>query len=127
MNRSTMIALPLVCTLAAGFSPAAGGESGGGEIDWANWRGPEMTGMAPGAEPPVVFSPTENVKWIVDVPGEGHSSPIVLGDRVYLMTAVDTGQPIAVILVVMAMYLALSLITSVLMNIYNRRVQIQQR
>ena len=39
----------------------------------------------------------------------------------------QTGQPLAVILVVMAMYLILSLITSVLMNFYNRRVQITQR
>ena len=39
----------------------------------------------------------------------------------------QTGQPLAVIIVVMAMYLTLSLITSVLMNFYNRRVQITQR
>ena len=39
----------------------------------------------------------------------------------------QTGQPLAVILVVMAVYLVLSLITSVVMNIYNRRVQIAQR
>ena len=39
----------------------------------------------------------------------------------------QTGQPVAVILIVMAIYLAISLITSVLMNIYNRFVQIEQR
>ena len=39
----------------------------------------------------------------------------------------QTGQPLAVILMVMAIYLVISLITSVLMNIYNRRVQIKQR
>ena len=39
----------------------------------------------------------------------------------------QTGQPVAVILIVMALYLAISLITSVLMNIYNRFVQIEQR
>jgi general L-amino acid transport system permease protein len=39
----------------------------------------------------------------------------------------QTGQPVAVILIVMAIYLVISLITSVLMNIYNRLVQIQER
>jgi general L-amino acid transport system permease protein len=38
-----------------------------------------------------------------------------------------TGQPVAVILVVMAVYLIVSLLTSVLMNVYNRMVQIEER
>jgi general L-amino acid transport system permease protein len=38
-----------------------------------------------------------------------------------------TGQPVAVILVVMAVYLIVSLLTSVLMNVYNRMVQIKER
>jgi general L-amino acid transport system permease protein len=38
-----------------------------------------------------------------------------------------TGQPVAIILVVMATYLAISLATSLLMNLYNRRVQIRER
>jgi len=39
----------------------------------------------------------------------------------------QTGQPVAVILVVMAVYLVISLLTSLLMNIYNRMVQIHER
>ncbi len=38
-----------------------------------------------------------------------------------------TGQPVAVIVIVMAVYLVVSLLTSVLMNFYNRAVQIQER
>lgn len=38
-----------------------------------------------------------------------------------------TGQPVAVIVIVMAVYLVISLVTSLLMNIYNRTVQIQER
>jgi general L-amino acid transport system permease protein len=38
-----------------------------------------------------------------------------------------TGQPVAMIVLVMAIYLAISLATSVVMNIYNRRVQIRER
>jgi general L-amino acid transport system permease protein len=39
----------------------------------------------------------------------------------------QTGQPVAVIVIVMAIYLVISLITSVLMNLYNRAVQIPER
>jgi general L-amino acid transport system permease protein len=39
----------------------------------------------------------------------------------------QTGQPVSVIVLVMATYLAISLITSLVMNIYNRRVQVLER
>jgi general L-amino acid transport system permease protein len=39
----------------------------------------------------------------------------------------QTGQPVAVLVIVMAVYLVISLITSVLMNLYNRAVQIKER
>jgi general L-amino acid transport system permease protein len=39
----------------------------------------------------------------------------------------QTGQPVPVILLVMATYLAISLVTSLLMNVYNRRVQVLER
>jgi len=60
--------------------------------DWANWRGPQGSGYAPDANPPVSFSSTENVKWRTEIPGRGYSSPIVVGDRIYTMTGVNTGQ-----------------------------------
>jgi outer membrane protein assembly factor BamB len=59
--------------------------------DWANWRGPLGSGLAPDANPPISFSSTENVKWRTAIPGSGYSSPIVVGDRVYTMTCVETG------------------------------------
>ncbi len=39
----------------------------------------------------------------------------------------QTGQPVPVILLIMVTYLAMSLFTSVVMNIYNRRVQILEK
>lgn len=39
----------------------------------------------------------------------------------------QTGQPVSVIVLVMAIYLGMSLFTSLLMNIYNRRVQVMER
>lgn len=62
---------------------------------WLHWRGPEGNGTAPGANPPVEFSATENVKWKQPIPGRGSGSPIVLEDRVFVVTAVakDKGVP----------------------------------
>jgi general L-amino acid transport system permease protein len=39
----------------------------------------------------------------------------------------QTGQPVPVIILVMSTYLAISLVTSLLMNLYNRRVQVEEK
>jgi len=59
---------------------------------WAQWRGPLATGVAPQAQPPVEWSEQKNVRWKIPLPGQGHSSPIVVGDRVYLTAAVPVGE-----------------------------------
>lgn len=59
-----------------------------GEGDWPGWRGPNTDGVAPeAAAPPTRWDTTENILWKAPVPGRGHSSPIVVGDRVILTTA----------------------------------------
>lgn len=53
--------------------------------DWPAWRGPRGDGSAdPAQTPPLAWSATEGVVWKAEVPGRGHGSPIVVGDRVYL-------------------------------------------
>lgn len=59
------------------------------EGDWPRWRGPFDTGVARG-DAPVKWSDTENVAWKMAVPGKGHSSPVIWGDRLFLTTAVPT-------------------------------------
>lgn len=59
---------------------------------WPQWRGPLGTGVAPGADPPVTWSKNENVRWKVQLPGKGHSSPVVWGDRIFVTTAVPVGE-----------------------------------
>ena len=50
--------------------------------DWPAWRGPTRDGIAaPGQNPPTQWSETENVLWKVPLPGRGHSSPTVVGER----------------------------------------------
>ena len=61
---------------------------------WGQWRGPEATGVARHADPPLTWSETENVAWKAEVPGRGSASPIVWGDRVFLLTAVPVGDPV---------------------------------
>lgn len=55
--------------------------------DWPWWRGPDRNGVADDTAVPTKLSETENVTWKTPVPGRGHSSPIVVGDRVFLATA----------------------------------------
>ena len=64
-----------------------------GEINWPNFRGPQHTGVAPEGAPPLTWSEESNVKWKVANPGRGSGSPIVWGDRIYLLTAIKTDRP----------------------------------
>jgi outer membrane protein assembly factor BamB len=57
-------------------------------MDWRGWRGPRGDGVAQvGQRPPAVWSKGENVLWRAPIAGRGHSSPIVVGDRVVVTTA----------------------------------------
>jgi outer membrane protein assembly factor BamB len=88
MARSALrLSVPLVVlgSLAgAGAAPLAEAER-----YWGQWRGPLMTGVSPTATPPVEWSESKNVRWKLPVPGRGSASPVVWGDRVYVLTAVS--------------------------------------
>jgi outer membrane protein assembly factor BamB len=58
---------------------------------WPHWRGPSHTGVAAG-DVPLTWSDTANVKWKIEIPGRGHSTPVVWGDRLFLTTAIPTGR-----------------------------------
>ena len=59
---------------------------------WPQWRGPHGNGSAPRAEPPLRFGPSENLRWKAETPGEGHASPVVWGDLVFLLSASRTDK-----------------------------------
>ena len=66
---------------------------------WPAWRGPLACGVSPTAQPPVTWSETRNVKRKVAIPGQGTSSPVVWGDKIFFLTAIMTdraGTPTAV-------------------------------
>lgn len=56
--------------------------------DWPQWRGPDKDNHAPkDAKPPLEWSETKNVRWKTPIPGRGHSTPIFVGNSIYLTTA----------------------------------------
>jgi len=67
-----------------------------GQSDWPNWRGPLGTGVSPDGNPPVEWSEREgrNIRWKTPLPGLGHSTPIVSGDRIFITTAIPFGEPL---------------------------------
>ena len=62
--------------------------------DWPAFRGPNGSGIAPTAEPPLRWSASTNVRWKAPLPGVSHASPIVSGGRVFVVSAVaGEGNP----------------------------------
>ncbi|MEM1178865.1 MAG: PQQ-binding-like beta-propeller repeat protein [Acidobacteriota bacterium] len=81
---------------AAAENTSAGATSSSASVGmnyWPSWRGPLGTGFSPSATPPVTWSETENVRFKVPLPGKGHATPVLWGDRLFLTTAVPVGEP----------------------------------
>jgi outer membrane protein assembly factor BamB len=57
--------------------------------NWPAWRGPTGLGVSAETELPLTWSTTENVRWKVELPFAGNSTPIVWGDRVFITQARD--------------------------------------
>ena len=59
--------------------------------DWPGWRGPTHQGISTEKNLPTQWSATENVAWKTPIAGQGWSSPIVFGDRVFLTATSPDG------------------------------------
>jgi outer membrane protein assembly factor BamB len=68
---------------------------GEGARYWTRWRGPSGQGHVRTGKYTDTWSPTDGAKWKVPVPGRGHSSPIIWGDRIFLTTAHDEGARVS--------------------------------
>jgi outer membrane protein assembly factor BamB len=62
--------------------------------NWHQWRGPSANGIAPDGNPPIEWNEEMNIKWKAEIPGIGHATPIVWGDQIILLSAVQTDQEI---------------------------------
>jgi outer membrane protein assembly factor BamB len=88
----TSVAARALLLAACSFGAAA--ETTDPTRQWPSWRGPLANGVSPHGNPPVEWSETRNVRWKVELPGPGHASPIVWGDRVYVLAAVPTDRQV---------------------------------
>jgi len=86
---SLLIAAPVNTATQAGDAAVAGAASAS---HWPQWRGPDGTGAAEDADPPISWSETKNVRWKVRVPGRGHATPVVWGERIFVTTAEPFGE-----------------------------------
>ena len=75
-SRKALLAALATAVLSA--SPA------GAETEWTRFRGPNGSGFAPDAQPPTAWSDTQNLQWKTTLPGGGTSSPIIVGERVFV-------------------------------------------
>ena len=67
------------------------------EGDWPSWRGPLTDGIAAGPAVPTHWTETDNVIWKTEIPGRGHSSPIIVGDRICFETADEKDETQSVV------------------------------
>jgi outer membrane protein assembly factor BamB len=81
---------PWIAVLCLSYVATIAAQKPSGE-SWPHWRGPSHTGVAAG-EPPVAWSDSSNIKWKVEIPGRGYSTPVAWGERMFLTTAIPTGK-----------------------------------
>jgi outer membrane protein assembly factor BamB len=78
------------------FAPAVRADDARDPLDnWPHWRGPLANGTAARGDPPIQWDEKTNIRWKAAIPGRGTSTPIVWGDQVFVLTAIDTGRTAA--------------------------------
>lgn len=59
--------------------------------NWTRFRGPNGTGVSESKSVPLEWNNESNIKWSADLPGNGSSSPVVFGDRIFLTSYTGYG------------------------------------
>lgn len=57
--------------------------------DWPQWRGPRGDGTSSETGIPIQWGPRENIIWQTPIPGKGHSSPVICGERIFVTTCLE--------------------------------------
>ena len=65
--------------------------------NWPSFRGPNASGVAEGTKPPITWDveKTQNVLWKSTIPGLSHSSPIIWGERIFVITAISSDSKVS--------------------------------
>ncbi len=93
MNRSPIPFGQLLLILTALLAPEPVSAA-----DWPGFRGPGGQGDASGtSKVPVAWDERKNVRWKTELPGKGHSSPVVWGDQVWVTTASPDGKELGAV------------------------------
>jgi outer membrane protein assembly factor BamB len=66
---------------------------------WPQFRGPDGNGVSAATGLPVTWSEQDNIRWKVPIHGRAWSSPVVLGDQVWMTTATPDGKQLFAIAV----------------------------
>lgn len=91
MRRLSTSGGALIWLVTASLSGAMGAGAEVYERNWPQWRGPAGNGLVLHGNPPLEWSEDRNIRWKVPIPGRGHATPIIWGDRVVVLTAVPVG------------------------------------
>ena len=83
---ATLVGAALLSCVLTAADPVA-------EQFWPQWRGPYASGVSRRANPPLEWSETKNIRWKVEIPGRGSASPVVWGDRLFVVSAIPVGIP----------------------------------
>ena len=83
MIRPIRFLLPALLAVAGVISCAA--------QEWTRFRGPNGTGISPAKNVPVAWT-EQDFAWRVPIRGESHSQPVIWGDKIFFLTAIDTGR-----------------------------------
>ena len=87
MNPVRLLRILTASLLLSTLAPAA-------DTNWPQFRGPSASGVGTGSTPLEWSGASgKNIRWKTEIPGLGHSSPVIWGDRIFVTTAVPaTGE-----------------------------------
>ena len=77
------------CLVGSRYSLAQPNDNAGA---WPQFRGPAFNPTAENPQLPEKWSNTENVEWAINIDGRGWSSPIVVGNQVFVTTVTTEGD-----------------------------------
>lgn len=81
----TVAKVPLIRSIALAVGIMLG-TAGADAQEWTRFRGPNGTGISDATTIPVEWTESD-YNWRVELPGIGHSSPVLWGDRIFLISA----------------------------------------
>lgn len=93
------VAILMLCCLTSGLIIESSSQAKEQQAieNWSRFRGPTGQSVSVATDLPVEWDIDKNIAWKTAIPGQGWSSPIVWGDRIFLTTATDEGRECRVI------------------------------